>query len=188
MSAQNSNETTSGQYRSPELPVAARTGRMPDTLELQSRRSFRPQFNLVIPSQTHQDPSDLPEHIDRKSPCSMLADDLPTLAPCRKVGSPPQRPKVSIRPRLLFYVWKAVLNVTCTRANRCESLSPSQNSQIHPITRRTVTSCLPAPSSSRPSPLLCILLFNDSRRSCSSFEFHSMDAPNSCRCWCAATR
>ena len=68
---------------------------MPRAQDLPGRRNMRPECTLVIPSQTRPDPSDLPEHIDRASPCSMLKDDPRPLAPL-KTGNPTQRPQVSI--------------------------------------------------------------------------------------------
>ena len=65
------------------------------------RRSARPEclkppITLEIPDQTRPDPSDLPEHIDRRSPCSMLEDDKARPALPIKAGSHPHRPQVTV--------------------------------------------------------------------------------------------
>ena len=84
------------QGRSPKLQSSG-PGRVPvreRAQDLPSRRNM-PACTLVIPSHKLPDPSDLPEHIDRASPCSMLEEaSCPTLPP--KAGSNPQRPKVRI--------------------------------------------------------------------------------------------
>jgi hypothetical protein len=61
---------------------------------LPSRRNVRPERTLEIPSQTRPDPSDLPEHIDRRSPCSMLGEDMARPPMPHKAGS--HRPQVTI--------------------------------------------------------------------------------------------
>ena len=62
-----------------------------------SRRSAaRPERTLEIPSQTRPDPSDLPEHIDRRSPCSMLKEEKARPPIPHKAGSHPHRPQVTV--------------------------------------------------------------------------------------------
>jgi hypothetical protein len=85
------------QGRSPKFQSSCGPGRVPvreRAQDLPSRRNM-PACTLVIPSHKLPDPSDLPEHIDRASPCSMLEEASgPTVPP--KSGSNPQRPKVRI--------------------------------------------------------------------------------------------
>ena len=61
---------------------------------MRQETSRRPEVTLVIPSENRKDPSDLNEHIDRQSPCSMLADDSNFSAPLMAEKS--HRPQVSI--------------------------------------------------------------------------------------------
>ena len=86
------------QGRSPKFQKSAGpSGRVPvreRVQDLPSRRSM-PACTLVIPSHKLPDPSDLPEHIDSASPCSMLEEASGPAAPL-KAGHTPQRPKVRI--------------------------------------------------------------------------------------------
>jgi hypothetical protein len=57
--------STQSQPSRPGIPTSRPSGAQGTTLVIP----------LIIPSQTQPDPSDLPEHIDRYSPCSMLEEE-----------------------------------------------------------------------------------------------------------------
>ena len=82
-----------GAERSPKLQKCSGAGRLPG-IEMRQETSRRPEVTLVLPSENRRDPSDLNEHIDRQSPCSMLADDSNFSAPLTAEKS--HRPQVSI--------------------------------------------------------------------------------------------
>ena len=82
-----------GAERSPKLQKCSGSGRLPG-IQMRQETSRRPEVTLVIPSENRKDPSDLNEHIDRQSPCSMLADDSNFSAPLTAEKS--HRPQVSI--------------------------------------------------------------------------------------------
>mmetsp|Transcript_1705 Transcript_1705/g.1487 ORF Transcript_1705/g.1487 Transcript_1705/m.1487 type:complete len:125 (+) Transcript_1705:270-644(+) len=89
------------QGRSPKFQRGPGTTRLPvpglpSAQDLPSRRCTRPECTLVIPSQTHPDPSDAPEHRDVESPCSMLVEHPGPAVKNLKAGHNTIRPQVRI--------------------------------------------------------------------------------------------